>query len=187
MNVLYEALNSNPVIAAVKDESLLEVAVASPCGVLFLLAGNICTIEERVARIHACGKQVYIHMDLMEGFGRDRHSLRYIHERIAPDGIITTKSNLVKAAKELGMFAIQRMFLIDNLSFDSGIQSLRQIRPDAVEVMPGIIPQVTKKICAAVSIPVITGGLINEKSDIISSLNAGAVGVSTSKLELWES
>lgn len=185
MGDLYRRLSLNPVIAAVKSEEALACALASDCEIVFLLTGNICTIEETVLRVKAAGKEAYIHIDLMEGFGRDKHAIRYIKERIGPDGIITTRSSLVKTAKELFLTAIQRIFLIDNLSIETGIQSVGQVRPDAIEIMPGLMPSITRRLCSAVRVPVIAGGLINEKEDIIQSIKAGAVGISTSKQELW--
>ncbi|MDR2933396.1 MAG: glycerol-3-phosphate responsive antiterminator [Oscillospiraceae bacterium] len=185
MSSLYDLLTDNPVIAAVKEQNSLDDAIKSECGLIFLLTGNISIIDEMVNAVQSAGKQVYIHMDLMEGFGRDKYAMRYIKERVAPNGIISTRSPLIKTARDLGITAIQRIFLIDNLSIDSGIQSVTQVRPDAIEIMPGIMPKITKRICAAVKVPVIAGGLINEKDDIIACLNAGAVGISTSNKNLW--
>ena len=183
---LYGMLRANPVIAAVKEDNYFDIAVASPCKVIFLLTGNVCTVEDIVCRAKAVGKGVYIHIDLIDGFGKDKYALRYIKERVAPEGIITTKAPLIKIAKDLGMTVIQRVFLIDNLSFKTGIQTIKQVRPDAVEVMPGIMPLITEKMCQAISIPVITGGLVNDVQDIKDSLKAGAVGVSTSTSTLWK-
>ncbi|MDR3231968.1 MAG: glycerol-3-phosphate responsive antiterminator [Synergistaceae bacterium] len=186
MNALSDVLRSNPVIAAVKEDEYFGAAILSPCKIIFLLTGNICTVEGAVKRAQEAGKYVYIHIDLIEGFGKDKYALSYIRERVAPEGIITTRSPLIKIAKDLGINAIQRVFLIDNLSYKTGIQSIRQVKPDAVEIMPGIMPSVTEKMCRAISIPVITGGLVNERQDIRNSLKAGAVGVSTSSPKMWE-
>jgi len=186
MKKLYDRLNANPVIAAIKDGAAFEAAVKSECEVIFLLSGNICNINQTVNAAHSAGKEVYIHIDLMDGFGRDKYTIQYIKETIAPDGIITTRSPLIKIAKEFELTAIQRIFLIDNLSLKTGIQSVGLVKPDAIEVLPGLMPKVIKTICASVKTPVITGGLINDKEDIIACLNAGAVGVSTSKPSLWE-
>ena len=181
-----EALRGNPIIAAVRDEQYLQKAVASSCKIVFLLKGNICTIEETVKQVQGADKKIFLHIDLLEGFGKDKYSLQYIKERIVPDGIISTRSGLIKIAKDFAIPAIQRVFLIDRLSFETGIESIRQIRPDAVEIMPGIMPTLTAQICRAVSVPVITGGLISEREDVVNSLKAGALGVSTSTLKIWE-
>jgi glycerol uptake operon antiterminator len=179
-------LCENPVIVAIKDEEYLRAAIASPCRILFLLTGNICSVESTVKQVRDAGKGIYIHMDLIEGFGKDKYALRYIKERVSPDGVITTRAPLVKIAKDLAITAIQRVFLIDNLSFTTGIQSIRQVKPDAVEILPGIMPAVTEKMCRAIPIPVIAGGLVNDVKDIKNALKAGAVGVSTSTPAMWD-
>ena len=186
MEHLYQKLSINPIIAAVKDEAVLEQALTSGCEAVFLLAGDICTIRQTVGKIQAAGKTAYIHIDLMEGFGRDKSAVRYIKEYIGPDGIITTRAPLAKMARELELPVIQRLFLVDNLSVETGIQSVRQVHPDAVEIMPGLMPEVIKRLCAAVPAPIIAGGLIARKEHIIAALGAGAVGVSTSQKDLWQ-
>jgi glycerol uptake operon antiterminator len=186
MEDLSNMLRVSPVIAAVKEDEYFDVALASPCKIMFLLTGNICTIEEIVKRARDAGKCIYIHIDLIEGFGKDKYALSYIKQRVTPEGIITTKASLIKIAKDLNMAVIQRVFLIDNLSFKTGIQAIRQVKPDAVELLPGIMPAVTEKMCRATSIPIITGGLVNSRQDIKNSLKAGAIGVSTSSPEMWQ-
>ena len=47
------------------------------------------------------------------------------------------------------------------------------------------MPKIIKRIDQAVKIPVITGGLIDEKEDIINALAAGAMGISTTDKHLW--
>lgn len=175
----------NPIIAAINDISRIDSAMNSPCKVVFLLTGDILNIKDVVDKLHEREKLVYIHIDLIGGFSKDIISLKYISEFIKPDGIITTKSNLVKAAKNLGIFTIQRLFLLDSLNLISGIKSIKVIRPDAVEILPGIMPKIVKEVGEETRIPVVAGGLIRDKTDVINSLNAGAVGISTSNEDVW--
>lgn len=184
-NQFYDKLSLNPIIAAVKDLNKLDRAIKSPCEVIFLLKGNICNIKELVEKVKASGKSIYVHIDLMEGFARDKYALHHIQEKVKPDGIITTKSSLTKIAKELDLFTIQRLFIIDNLSLETGITSINSIRPNAMEILPGMMPKIIKQVKNEVKVPVIAGGLINDKEDVIESLKAGALGVSTSKEIIW--
>lgn len=184
-NEFYNRVQENPIIAAVNNLTKLEKAIESPSEIIFLLTGSIFNLQEIRNRIKICGKSIYIHVDLIEGFSRDACALKYINENIKPDGIITTKSSLIKAAKEMGLFAIQRLFMLDALSLESGINSIKTTRPDAVEILPGVMPKITKIINTEVNIPIITGGLISDKEDVIASIKAGAIAVSTSKEEIW--
>ncbi|MCA1074336.1 glycerol-3-phosphate responsive antiterminator [Clostridium bowmanii] len=184
-NEFYDRIRENPVIAAVNNLKKLEKAIKSPCEIIFLLTGDIFNLQELVNHVKASGKSVFVHLDLIEGFSRNVCALKYINEIIVPNGIITTKSSLIRTAKEMGLFSIQRLFMLDALSLQSGINSIKTIRPDAVEILPGIMPRVTKTISTEVNIPIITGGLISDKEDVIASIKAGAVGISTSKEEIW--
>jgi glycerol uptake operon antiterminator len=65
------------------------------------------------------------------------------------------------------------------------IKSIKSIRPDMIEIMPGVMPNVIRRINSQLQIPVIAGGLIDSEQDVKDALSAGAVGISTSKKTLW--
>ncbi|MTI71686.1 MAG: glycerol-3-phosphate responsive antiterminator [Firmicutes bacterium] len=184
-NSFYDKVHLHPVIAAVSDVKNLNKAIKSSCEIVFLLTGSIFNLEDIVKRVKESNKNIYIHIDLLDGFSRDLTALNYISQKIKPDGIITTKSNLIKPAKDMGLFTIQRLFILDSLSVETGIKSVKETRPDAIEIMPGIMSKITKNIHERTRRPIITGGLILEKEDVIKSLQAGAIGISTSKEEIW--
>ncbi|MGN0469009.1 MAG: glycerol-3-phosphate responsive antiterminator, partial [Acutalibacteraceae bacterium] len=83
-------MTKNPVIAAVKDLDNLESAINSKCEIIFLLCGNIFNLEQIVKKAKKKDKMIFIHVDLIEGFSRDATALKYIHEKINPDGIVST-------------------------------------------------------------------------------------------------
>lgn len=174
-----------PIIAAVKDLDKLDIALESNCNIIFLLSGNIFNLEQIVKKVKEKGKMIFIHVDLVEGFSRDATALKYIHEKIAPDGIVSTRNTQLRAAKELGLLTVQRLFILDSLSIDTTVKTSSLIKPDAVEIMPGIMPRITKQLCSKLTVPVIAGGLISEKEDIEKALESGALGVSTTCSELW--
>ena len=66
------------------------------------------------------------------------------------------------------------------------IINIKENKPTAIEILPGLMPKIIKKINKAVKVPIITGGLIEDKEDIINALGNGAMGISTTKKELWE-
>lgn len=183
--IFSKKMKSNPVIAAVKDVNNIDDAINSQCEIIFLLCGNIFNLEEIVKRVHEKCKLIFIHVDLIDGFSRDATALKYIHERIKPDGIISTKNSQLKAAKELGMLTVQRLFIIDSLSIDSTVKSSSIVNPDAIEIMPGIMPRITRKLCTKLDVPIIVGGLISESMDVEKAIESGALGVSTSSKQLW--
>jgi len=181
----FERVNENPIIAAINELNLLDEALASPCESMFLLTGNIFNLKEIAHRVKAKDKGLYIDIDLIDGFSKDTWGLEYIVKNIYPHGIITTKENLVWLSKDLGAFTILRLFILDSISLEKGIQSINSTRPHAVEIFPGIMPKITNKIYAETNIPIITSGLIMEMEDVAESLKAGAVAVSTNNKSLW--
>lgn len=44
-----------------------------------------------------------------------------------------------------------------------------------VEILPGIMPKVIARVADALPIPLICGGLVMDKSDVMEALNAGAL------------
>lgn len=180
-----KAMEKNPVIAAVKKTEKIAEAAESDCSVVFILCGDIFNLKEMVETAKEKGKLVFIHVDLIDGFSKDSTALKYIAEKISPDGIISTKNSQLKAAKQLGLLTVQRLFIIDSMSIETTVRASASIEPDAVEIMPGIMPKITKRLSAQINMPVIVGGLISEKSDIENAINSGAKGVSTSDNNLW--
>ena len=184
-NNLAEIMKRNPVIAGVKDLDKFDDALNSPCDIIFLLSGSIFNIKDIVKRAKGKNKTIFIHVDLLDGFSKDAVALKYIYEEIKPDGIISTKNSQLKAAKALGFMTVQRIFIIDSLSIDTAIKASQMINPDAIEIMPGIMPKITKKMSDELDVPVIVGGLISEKVEITKAIESGALGVSTSEKSLW--
>ncbi|SHK16544.1 glycerol-3-phosphate responsive antiterminator [Paramaledivibacter caminithermalis] len=184
-NKLLLRLEENPIVAAVNHIEKLKPAIKSPCKIIFLLTGNIYNLKGIIAQSKEAHKNIYVHIDLIEGFSKDKTALKYINEKMNPDGIITTKTNLIKSAKSLNICAIQRLFLLDSLSLETGVNSIHSTRPDAIEVMPGIMPKIITKIHNETKIPIIAGGLISDKEDVIQCLKAGSVGISTSSEKIW--
>jgi glycerol uptake operon antiterminator len=185
MNRLIDKIEENPVIAAIKNPEDTDAAIGSPVSTIFLIHADIFNVKELVARISASGKSVFIHIDFLEGIGKDLKAVEYLANEVKPDGIITTRNANVKYAKEKGIFVVQRFFLIDSQSYETMITSIRSNPPDMIEIMPAVMPGVIKKACGETDLPIIAGGLIDSKKDIIDILNAGALGASTGKKELW--
>ena len=185
----YDAVEANPVIAAVKNDSGLQTATAmEEIQVIFVLYGDICTIPEIVEKIKDSGKKALVHIDLIAGLSAKEVSVEFIKRQTNADGIITTKPALVRRAKELGLFTVLRFFVIDSLALKN-IENLESqhgmSRPDVIEVLPGVMPKVLQKIAKVSRIPMIAGGLVTDREDVIQALSAGAVAVSTTNREVW--
>ena len=91
----------------------------------------------------------------------------------------------VRRAQQLGVVGILRAFLLDSMSVDTLLQQLESSRPDYVEVLPGILPTIIREITQKTDIPLIAGGLIRSKQDVIQALQAGVTAVSSSSPKVW--
>lgn len=184
-HAILEALERNPIMAAVKDEAQLGACLESPCEIVVLLFGDICNLEKLVQMVKEAGKYVIVHADLISGLSQKEIVADYMKQRTHADGIISTRPNLIRRAKSIGLFAILRIFVIDSMALDS----LFRLRPadmaDVIELLPGVIPKVIRSAWEATHLPLIVGGLVEDKKDVMAALSAGAIGVSTSNETLW--
>ena len=183
--LLYDQIQNNPIIAAVGNEEELSLALNSDCRVVFLLMGNVMDIGELTRRVHASSKLCVIHLDLIEGFSSKEIAVDAIQKATGAEGIISTRGALIKRAKQLGMAAVQRGFMLDSRSLNSFEQQIAQSKPDFVEILPGLLPKVIAQLKERIDIPIIAGGFIHEKEDVIAALQAGALAVSASSPKIW--
>lgn len=178
-------LEEMPIIAAVKNDEDLKKALLSECKVIFLLYGTVSNVAELVDRIKEQKKTAFVHLDLIEGLEHSVTAAEYLKQYTKADGIISTKPSVIRGAKELGLFVIQRFFLIDSLALQNIEKYIGQGLPDMIEVLPGVMPKILKKLTKLSPVPVIAGGLISDKEDVITALSAGATAVSTSLQNIW--
>ena len=182
---LLEIIAEFPIIAAVKDEAELKESLLTDCKVIFILFGNICNIATIVERIKDRDKIAIIHADLVQGLSAKAEAIDYLKLNTKADGIISTKGNLIKYAVDIGLIGILRNFIIDSMAMDNVYKQVSLANPDMIEIMPGIMPEIIEKIKRKLKLPLIAGGLISDKKDIIAALSAGADAVSTTKTGLW--
>ena len=175
----------SPIITAVKDEQGLEKALKTESPVVFLLFGNICNITGLVDQVKNSGKIAIVPVDLIQGLSSKEVAVDFIHQNTRADGIISTKAPLVRHAMDLGMIGGQRTFLIDSMALETTKKQLLTFQPDFMELMPGVMPKILKTVRGYTEIPLVAGGLISDKKDILAAFDAGVDAVSTTREELW--
>lgn len=184
---LRKILSRNPVIPAVKDDAALKRFIHSSNEMVFILYGDIMTLDDHVNRVLDKGKMPFVHLDMINGLASNPVVLEYFYRHFKREcGVITTRSNMAKKALELGVRVIQRYFMLDSLSVESAIDGIGKVRTDAIEIMPGIIPRVIGQISKQTNVPIIAGGLVQAATDVDRILKVGAMSVSTSRHELWD-
>lgn len=186
MKNMSELLEISPIVAAVKDEKDLAAACKSDCNVIFILYGTIVDISRIVDTVIDSGKVPVVHTDLVSGLSSKEIAVDFISQNTKAAGIISTKPALIKRAKELKLLGIQRSFIIDSIALSNLKKQIEQYDPDAIEVMPGIMPRIISEIKSDTNVPIIAGGLIKDKKDIMAALEAGADAISTTSNALWD-
>ena len=188
----YEAVEDNPIIAAVKSmEDVEECCKHDDIRVIFILFGDVCSIGSIVKTIRDAGKIAMVHMDLISGLSPKEIAVEFIKEQTEADGIISTKPSLIKKAKEMSMYTVcllytvLRVFLLDSMAFENIRQQQHMIKPDFIEVLPGVMPKIIAQISHSVKVPIIAGGLITDKEDVMGALSAGAMAVSSTNHKVW--
>ena len=123
--------------------------------------------------------------DRITGLSSKEVAVDFIRNNTSADGIISTKPALIKRARELSLYTTLRVFVLDSMAFENIEKQMSVARPDIIEILPGLMPKVIRRVCRLVKVPVIAGGLISDKEDVMAALSAGAISVSTTNQKVW--
>lgn len=173
------------IIAAVKNEEDFEQSLTSGVHTVFHLAPNIMTLQKNIQKARKAGKKLLIHIDLAEGLSKDKFGIQYAKE-LGVDGVISTRANLIKFAKEEGLFTVQRFFILDSRSVEAIAETVKSSKADMIEVMPGVVPKIIGRLKGSVAVPIIAGGLIETAEEAKAAIDSGAYAISTGDKSLWD-
>src|SRR6059058_6265656 len=183
---LLDAFSRVPVAAVISRAEELPRALTSQVPVVFFLRPPAFHLGPLVWAVQARGKMAFVHIDLIAGLGKDRAGIAFLAREIGVNGIITSHSGLVAAARAERVVAVQRLLLYDDLGLHSAMAAVEHARPDIVEVQPAVIfPLVAEQIRARHPVPIIVGGFVTEPHQRQAALERGARAVSTSTVSLW--
>ena len=182
---LIALLGESPVVAAVKDGPGLQRCLHSECRVAFVLYGDICTVPALVAALKETGKVVLVHIDLIDGLSAREIAADFIAENTGADGVISTRPALIRHARERGLFTVQRFFLLDSIALQNVERQMDMGSADLIEILPGVMPKIIRRLAGSAKKPLIAGGLISDKEDILLALGAGAIAISSTNENVW--
>ncbi|MCD7757925.1 MAG: glycerol-3-phosphate responsive antiterminator [Clostridiales bacterium] len=180
-----EYSDSYPVIPSIKNEEWLREALKVENPVVYVIYGDICTIGSIVDTLRQAGKKVIVHIDLIVGLAPKEVSVDFIRQFTQADGIISSKPALIKRAKMLGLFTIQRYHIYDVMAYRNVEKLIKTSDPDIIEFMPAGLTKGIAYLMEGVQRPFTASGMILDKEDIINALNIGVVAVSTTNKSLW--
>ena len=174
------------IIPAVRKPELLDQALAAHGRIIYLLCGDPENIGDLMQRINAADKLPMVNVDLLSGLARDVASLQYLARR-GVRGIISTHGEPLRHAQAMGLYTIQRTFLLDSGALDAICHQLKHSSIDALEVLPAIaLPKLVDRLkSVSADMPLVGGGLITTLREAQDLLAQGLAAVSASDPQLW--
>jgi glycerol uptake operon antiterminator len=175
-----------PIIPAIRKPDLVEQAIASRSRLIYLLTGDPENIETMMRKIVDAAKVPIVNLDLLNGFSRDKYAVNYL-KRVGAGGIISTHLDPLRHALAIGLYGIQRTFLLDSGAMDTISNQLRNSPVHALEILPAMVaPKMLERVRAiSADLPVVGGGLIQNMKEVEELLAQGLSAVSTSHPEMW--
>ncbi|MCF0186816.1 MAG: glycerol-3-phosphate responsive antiterminator [Bacteroidaceae bacterium] len=181
----YDAILDNPIIAAAKnDDDIDKIGKIKDVRIVFLLFGDVATIGKSVDKVKGYGKIAIVHMDLILGLSSKIEAVDFVKAYTQADGIISTHSEQIRYASEIGLFTVYRIFMLDSKAFEKANKAVVSYT-DAIEILPGLMPKIIRKTVEKFRVPIIAGGMISEKEDVLNALDAGAIAISSTNENVW--
>ncbi len=176
----------SPIIPAIRKPEFVEQAIASRGRLIYLLTGDPENVETMIQRIVGAKKVPIVNLDLLNGFSRDKYAVNYL-KRVGAGGIISTHLDPLRHALAIGLYGIQRTFLLDSGAMDTITNQLRNSPVHALEILPALVaPKMLERVRAiSADLPVVGGGLIQTMKEVEELLAQGLSAVSTSHPEMW--
>ena len=183
-NRMEELFAENVVIPGIKSDSDIPLVLSSDLKIVFTLYGEVGTISTVVKRLKDAGKIVFVNIDMVEGFSSKNAVIDYMAATKA-DGIISSKSAILRYAKSKGFYTIHRFFVVDSAAYHSIGKQLEISQADFINIVPGW-PKIISWTVAEHKKPVIAAGNVCDKQSILDSLSAGAIAICSTNHSVWE-
>jgi glycerol uptake operon antiterminator len=172
-----------PAVRQIKD---LEKLLHSSYEYIVILDIHIGQLKSVINLAKQHGKKIFLHVDLIHGLQSDGHATEFLCQEFKPFGLLSTKANVILKAKQKGVVAIQRIFLIDSSAMEKSLALLEKTKPDYIEVLPAALTDVITEVKDRSGIPILAGGFIRTVNDVERALKAGVTAITTSNKELWK-
>ncbi|MFC3883891.1 glycerol-3-phosphate responsive antiterminator [Bacillus songklensis] len=180
------AFDEQQILPAVREMKQLDKFLESDYKYGVLLDSHLGQLKGIMNAVKRADKEMFLHVDLIQGLKHDEYAVEFLCQELKPAGIISTRSSVIVKAKQKGVYAVQRIFLLDSTALEKSYSLIQKVQPDYIELLPGIIPSFIQEVHQKTGIPVLAGGLIRTEQDVAGALKAGATAVTTSKRDLWK-
>ena len=160
-------------------------ALSGPARYVLLSGQNIDVLGHWTSEAHKRNKIVLVNPDLIGGLEASQIGLRLLRNHFGVDGIMSPNLQQLRMAHKEGLFCIQRIFLLDSQSWDSGLKALNNSSVDAVEILPGTMAPKFVSSLKRKGVAMLAGGFIKTRKQIQELYSLGFLGATTSEKALW--
>lgn len=174
------------VLPAIRNMKDFEKALESNHETIILLETRVSQLQAMVKYLHKHEKKVFVHADLIHGLRADKYGVEFLLNNAKVDGVISTRNEVISIVKKQRIVAIQRLFVLDSQALNHNLEMCKRVNPDYIEVLPAILPGIIKEVHEETGIPIIAGGLIRTEQHVEEAIRNGAVAVTTSTKQLWD-
>lgn len=180
--------NKFHIIPSVRNLKNLDVALDGKEEWILLSCCHIGNLRENVARCHRAGKKVVVNHEIVGGLGADKMAFQLLKRMFQVDGVMGSGSAKIGNVSKENMKAIRRIALIDSLSVEHALKSLKEVHCDAIELRPSYYGvRYLKEFIKNYPCHYVAGGFVDNMEELEQVYSAGFSGVMTSCVELWNS
>jgi len=178
-------IEEQKILPALSSFKSIKEFIKSSIVYCILVDFQLAELEDIILELKSHNKKVLVHIDLIKGIAANEFGAIFLIQKLRVDGIISTKHQPILVAKKRNVISIQRIFLKDSISLDKSLIVVEKVKPDYLEIMPAISNSILTTIIERTHLKVFCGGLIQTKEQIQTCLDNGAIGVTTSNIDLW--
>lgn len=182
---LKEAFREFPVIASLcREEDIGELEISN-VKLAYIMCGGFNILPEIINRVKKAGISPIVYLDFINGLSAREGAVDFVKYYTDAEAILTTRSNQVNRAHDLGMYAIQRYFVYDIFSLSTLRTQIASSKADMIEILPGVVLDAIKYLSERIDKPLMVGGFVNNQERLEAAMRAGAVGTSSSLQKMW--
>jgi glycerol uptake operon antiterminator len=145
---------------------------------------NLFDLRPLLEHAHERNLAVYVNMDHIDGIAPDLAGFRYLATQLHITGVLSSHGKVLAQAKSFDLQTIQRIFAVDSTGLEVALESVDDQQVDLLAISPAlVIPYAIPQI--SLHLPFIGIGFVSTPQQVQRILDAGAIGVTVSRPELW--
>ena len=172
-------------IPLVENRAQFALALDAPDVTAIILRHcNLFDLRPLLEHAHERNLAIYVSMDHIDGIAPDLAGFRYLATQLHITGVLSSHGKVLALAQSFDMQTIQRIFAVDSTGLEAALESVDDQQVDLLAISPAlVIPYAIAQV--SLHLPFIGSGFVSTPQQVQRILNAGAIGVTVSRPELW--